>query len=71
VEYKNDQLHGLWTNYYPNGSIRYTVHYKYNKKDGEMIEFYKNNKIKSISTYINDELIDRKIWDIEGNSVEK
>jgi len=36
-----------------------------------MIEFYKNNKIKSISTYINDELIDRKIWDVEGNSIEK
>ena len=50
--------------------MKYTIDYISNKKHGKMIEYYNNGKIKSQSTYINDELTDKIVWDIDGNIVE-
>lgn len=51
LNYKNNELNGTNTRYYPEGTIREIINYKDGKRDGKYESFYENGSKKEISFY--------------------
>jgi antitoxin component YwqK of YwqJK toxin-antitoxin module len=56
IEYNNNQLHGSYKKYYPNGVVEVDTTYTHNTKNGSFIRRYENNVLMQYTTYINGKL---------------
>ena len=72
VNYSNGLLHGKWTEYYPNGEVKYLSTYQYGLKNGPEIWYYDNGIKKSEIIYKEDKIdVDIIRWDKNGNLIYK
>ena len=72
VNYHQNILHGLWEEFYKDGTMKYKVNYLYGKKNGSEIWFYPNGKVKSETIYKNGDILYETLrWDSSGNVIYK
>lgn len=57
---------GITREYYPNGKLKYTLHYQNNLLNGEVRGFYENGGLKRIDYYKGDLLLSGKCFGING-----
>ena len=46
-QYSNDQPHGAWKKFHPNGKLLFAVNYEYGEKHGTEKWYYENGQVKS------------------------
>lgn len=68
--YSKKHLEGKSKEWYESGKIRREIHYKDGKKDGPLLTFWANGKLKRRDLFEDGELTEGKVWDSEGNQVE-
>ena len=68
--YSNGELHGFWTSYFADGSVKSKVNYYYGHKHGKEEFFYNNGQLQSLTEYNEGEVIFETIrWTKVGDLI--
>ena len=68
--FRNDEPHGLWVVYDPNGDTSYTAKFNEGKLDGRVTHYHKNATIEMVQDYEDDEKHGKAIYfDTLGNVI--
>lgn len=68
--YEAKILDGISKEWNEDGTLKNTIEYKLDKKDGKFTTFWENGTIKRIDNYQNDSLLNGKCFDEKGIEVE-
>lgn len=61
--------HGVWTYFYSTGEKKMQITYDKNKKNGKTYYWYKTGQLSKEITHNNDQIIEQKSWDVNGNEI--
>lgn len=70
-EYKKSVKDGLWKEFYPNQVTKNMGVYKKDEKNGEWKYFYKNGKESAIIKFKNNQILEERYYNIEGEEEKK
>jgi len=68
-DFQQGELQGITKLFYASGVLRSEESYRQGKLDGVTMDYYENGKIKRLDQYKNDECLERKNYNEEGNEV--
>jgi antitoxin component YwqK of YwqJK toxin-antitoxin module len=64
--WKDDKMEGECVEYFENGNMKSKAIWKDDKLNGECVEYFENGEIRVISFFINDQLIEKGVYDETG-----
>jgi len=68
--YSEKKLHGKRKEWYENGQIQKDIDFENGKLNGELLTYWDNGKLKRKDTYIEDNLIEGKVWNSDGKEAQ-
>ena len=69
-KYSNNQPHGIWNKFHPNGKLMFEVNYEYGEKHGMERWYYDNGNLKSEQEFdFGISILEITRWNIDGTLI--